>query len=117
MTQPEPIHIITERCADLATPVAGCTVSWCQTCEAPVWISPTTLREAPIDGIVVCLPCARPLISKEPAPDFSLTDGQRLEIARETGLYGDALDRLLDRVRQQIAAGVHWTLGRWKDAD
>ena len=111
-TGPEPVHVVTMRCADLSTPVAGAIVSRCHTCEEPVWLSPSTVREAPNPRTVICLPCARPLTVKDKIKPDPLTEGQRLEIARETGLHGDALDRAIDSVVKHLTSPAANAPGR-----
>ena len=101
-TEPEMLFVITMRCADLARPVAGATVSACHICEAPVWISPSTLSAVPGPPLLTCIPCAKPLLAKDAREPEPLTDDQRLEIARATGLYGDALDRAIDWVIDRL---------------
>ena len=101
-TEPKMIEVITMRCADLARPVAGSTVSACHMCEASVWISPSTLSAAPGPLLLTCIPCVKSLLAKDPREPEPLTDDQRLEIARATGLYGDALDRAIDWVIDRL---------------
>lgn len=103
-TGTEPPFIVTVRCADLLAPVTGAAVSRCQTCEEPVWLSPTSQGAAKSGGTIICKACWSKEIGKggtsKPLP---LTDEQRVEIARATGLYGDALDRAIARVEQRLS--------------
>ena len=103
-TGTEPPIIVTLRCADLLTPVTDAAVRRCQTCEEPVWLSPTSQGVAKSGGIIICKGCwSKELDKGGTSKPLPLTDEQRVEIARETGLYGDALDRAITRVEQQLS--------------
>mgnify|MGYP001562877354 FL=1 len=98
--------VVTVRCADTANPLPGATLSRCHACEEAVWIAPTTLAILKGGETIICHPCARPLIVEDPTFRMPTpTDDQRLEIARATGLYGDALDAAIESVRRKIDGG------------
>ena len=102
---PELVEIITCRCADLPTPLAGSTVGRCQICEEPVWLSPATSRAASKHAVLICNACAKPLMARDHPKPEPPNDDQRLEIARVTGLYGDALDRAIARAVEKYTGG------------
>ena len=92
--------LITMACEDLDCPPAeGSSILVCQFCQRDVWVSPAS----PYWKLALRICCTRCLKERPEQPDdivMDLTEEQRLEIARGTGLYGDALDRLIERVKR-----------------
>ena len=107
----EQLAIVTMRCADAGPSdrlARGVTCAWCHTCQAEVWISPSSIRVAKRYRThrVVCIPC----LLKEPRESLSflpLTVDARLEIAAATGLYGDQIDAL-----RKVAVNHYFGMGR-----
>ena len=95
----EQLTIVAMRCAEAPAPdrlARGSMPARCGTCEAEVWISPSSIRQAKRyqRHRVVCAPC----LLKEPHETLAflpITVDARLEIAAATGLYGDQIDALL----------------------
>ena len=87
--------LITMACEDLDGPAApGSSILTCDWCQRLVWVSPAspywTQRVQ-----ICCTRCQRELPPEQDDPFLEPTEEQRQEIARGTGLYGDALDRLI----------------------
>lgn len=86
----------------------GYVVVHCARCEARVLLSPYSQRLARRHiARILCLDCCRVEASQDPegVRFMRLAPEQRLEIARATGLYGDALDEL-------IRDGRRWLTGK-----
>lgn len=82
--------------ADLP-PVDGAVAAACSKCQASVWLAPSAAALGKV--ALVCMVCARKL----PREAFeALTDAQRIEIFRQTGLYGSALDRAIEKIQNTI---------------
>lgn len=78
-------------------PVDGAIPAPCSKCQASVWLAPSAAAFGKLD--LVCMVCARKL----PRKDFEgLTDAQRMEIFRQTGLYGSDLDRAIEKIQNAI---------------
>jgi len=78
----------------------------CDDCHESVWWSQATVELVRDTGLPVhvrCNRCAARLgMGGKPQPP---TEAQRLEIARATGLSGDALDRVIADIRRRIFGG------------
>ena len=107
----EQLAIVTMRQVDAGASdrlARGVTTAWCHTCEADVWLSPSSIRYAKRYRThrIVCVPC----LLKEPRESLTflpMAVDARLEIAAATGRYGDQIDALLKE-----AASHYFGMGR-----
>ena len=100
------ILILSYRTADNPAGVGAAAEALCDDCHETVWWSQSTVdivRESGLPVHVRCNRCAQRLGSggRPPPP----TQAQRLEIAQATGLYGDALDRVIEGIMRQLFGG------------
>ena len=114
----EQLAIITMRCADAGASdrqARGITSAWCGTCEAEVWISPSSIRQAKRYRArrIVCMAC----FLKEPPETLTfmpLTVDARLEVAAATGLYGAQIDALVKEAFNHYLGMGRWTFEKPK---
>lgn len=90
-------HLITLRVADfLGTPPGDRFTTRCHRCFSEVLVSPSSPYWTK-QLIVTCTHCAR-ILGRGPVVSEPLTEAQRMDIARHTGLHGDLIDRFLEEV-------------------
>jgi len=76
-------------------PATDSVIRLCHKCLSSVWVS----ASSPYWTTPVVVTCTHCVPKDDPDPDFGpLTDAQRLDIARHTGLYGDQIDWFLKNV-------------------
>lgn len=107
MEEKERPILITMACEDMgSSAVEGSVKLPCAFCGREVWVTPAS----PHWTMSVQLCCTRCYEERPPGPVDSvneLTEAQRVEIARETGLCGDALDRLIEYAKHHYRRGGH----------
>lgn len=95
--QEKPFLISTRVKGSEGPPVDGAVPARCSKCQVSVWLAPSAAALGELQ--LVCMVCAR----KFPREDFqALTDAQRIEIFRQTGLYGSTLDRAIEKIQNAI---------------
>lgn len=69
----------------------------CSRCLRPVWIGQSSpYWSTPVN--IICLPCAQILPKEMESRPMPLTEAQRLDIARHTGLHNEQLDQLVEEM-------------------
>ena len=100
------ILVLCVRVADLPEKAEDAAEALCDDCQQSVWWAETTVKLVREQGLPVhvrCNRCAGRLgFGGAPEPP---TEAQRLEIARATGLSGDALDQVIANIRRSIFGG------------
>lgn len=99
--------LITMACEDLGVaPVEGSVRRTCERCQRSVWVSPASPYWHIWSLQLCCTRCRKDAPPDPDGEDMEPTDEQRVEIARATGVYGDALDRLIKDVQRYYRRGA-----------
>lgn len=101
MAEEKPFLICAEVASFAGQVPLGSVRGICSQCYQPVWIAPTG-QEWVGRAILICLGCTKKLPKTPEDEVLRLNEEQRLEIARETGMYGDELDRFVQYVEREL---------------